>query len=141
VAETRVKASTNASDEQTSVRPDCGGFQRGTRIYFARLRRFDAQSFTVHSGPNRNRRNQIGEDAAGGGGGPGVPGIGSSSGMSPGNSSGLCGSPGSRTGGEISGLGFPGGSSGGGSAGRPGLIGGSSDGSIGIVSRSLAYAS
>jgi hypothetical protein len=85
--------------------------------------------------------NQIEEDVAGGGEiGPGVPGIGSSSGMSPGNSSGLCGAPGSRTGGGTSGRGFPGGSSGGGSVGFPGVIGGSS-GSIGIVSRPLRYAS
>ena len=26
----------NAIDQQTSVRPDCGGFQTGTRIYFSR---------------------------------------------------------------------------------------------------------
>jgi hypothetical protein len=81
-------------------------------------------------------KNQIALDIAGGGdvGRGGPPGAGNSSGVYPGNSSGLCGSPGSRTGGGISGLGFAGGSSGGGSAGCPGLIGGSSDGVVGIAS-------
>lgn len=71
---------------------------------------------------------------AGGGGGLEGPGSGNSSGICPGNSSGLDGSPGSRTGGGISGCGFPGGLSRGGSVGCPGVIGGSSVGSMGIAS-------
>jgi hypothetical protein len=68
-----------------------------------------------------------------GAGGPGGPRTGNSSGIWPGNSSGLGGSPGSCTGGGTSGRGFPGGFSCGGSVGCPGLIGGSSCGSIGIL--------
>src|SRR5258705_4369969 len=64
--------------------------------------------------------------------GPVGPRVGNSSGVLPGNSSGLGASPGSRIGGGTSGRGFPGGLSFGGSVGRPGLIGGSSCGSIGI---------
>src|SRR5579871_1888807 len=73
--------------------------------------------------------------SVGGGGavGLGGPRTGNSSGKFPGNSSGLCGSPGSRTGGGISGRGFPGGLSSGGGVGCPGGIGGSSRGSIGIA--------
>jgi hypothetical protein len=67
-----------------------------------------------------------------GAGGTRGPGIGSSSGVCPGNSSGRGGSPGSCSGGGTSGRGFPGGFSCGGSDGRPGLMGGSSCGSIGI---------
>src|ERR1700761_2182247 len=70
--------------------------------------------------------------AGGGDDGPGGPRTGSSSGIWPGSSSGLCGSPGSCIGGGISGRGFPGGLSRGGSVGCPGLIGGSSGGSIGM---------
>jgi hypothetical protein len=64
--------------------------------------------------------------------GPCGPRTGNSSGVRPGNSSGLGGSPGSCSGGGTSGRGFPGGLSRGGSDGCPGLIGGSSCGSIGI---------
>ena len=64
--------------------------------------------------------------------GPCGPRTGNSSGIWPGNSSGLGGSPGSCIGGGTSGRGLPGGLSCGGSAGFPGLIGGSSCGSIGI---------
>ena len=45
----------NASDQSTSVRPECGGFQTETRIYFAPLRRFDARLFTPYSGPRSDR--------------------------------------------------------------------------------------
>src|ERR1700730_16361707 len=68
-----------------------------------------------------------------GGGGPGGPRTGNSSGIWPGNSSGLGGSPGSCNGGGTSGRGLPGGFSCGGSVGCPGLIDGSSCGSIGIL--------
>jgi hypothetical protein len=64
--------------------------------------------------------------------GPSGPRAGNSSGVLPGNSSGLGGAPGSRTGGGISGLGLPGGIPGGGSVGVPGVAGGISGGSIGI---------
>jgi hypothetical protein len=64
--------------------------------------------------------------------GPSGPRTGNSSGIFPGNSSGLGGSPGSCIGGGTSGRGFPGGLSCGGSEGWPGLIGGSSCGSIGV---------
>jgi len=64
--------------------------------------------------------------------GPFGPCGGISSGLSPGNSSGRWGSPGSRTGDGISGCGLPDGISGGGSVGCPGVAGGISGGSIGI---------
>jgi hypothetical protein len=64
--------------------------------------------------------------------GPFGPGVGNSSGILPGSSSGRGGSPGSRIGGGTSGLGLPGGLSTGGSVGLPGVAGGISGGSIGI---------
>jgi hypothetical protein len=70
-------------------------------------------------------------------GGPLGPGGGNSSGMSPGSSSGLAGSPGSCIGGGASGCGFPGGSFRGGSVGCPGVAGGISGGSIGIYIATL----
>jgi hypothetical protein len=112
---------------------------KGNRDLFLTLRRFDARPFTAHSEADFSNDVQIRAVGDGGEIGPG-PGTGNSSGVDGGNSSGLCGSPGSRTGGEISGLGFPGGSSSGGSVGCPGLIGGSS-GSIGMMSRPLRYPS
>ncbi len=60
------------------------------------------------------------------------PRAGTSSGILPGSSSGVGGSPGSRIGGGISGCGFPGGCSRGGSVGVPGVGGGISGGSIGV---------
>ena len=45
---------TNAIDQQTSVRPDCGGFQTGTRIYFSRDTMRDARSFMTYSGAISN---------------------------------------------------------------------------------------
>ena len=45
-----MKMSANIGDQQTCVRPECGEFQTGTRIYSAPLRRFDARPFTAHSG-------------------------------------------------------------------------------------------
>jgi hypothetical protein len=60
------------------------------------------------------------------------PRTGNSLGVFPGNSSGIGGSPGSRTGAGISGCGLEGGSSRGGSVGCPGVGGGTSGGSIGI---------
>ena len=65
--------------------------------------------------------------------GPLGPRTGSSSGMLPGSSCGIDGSPGSRIGGGTSGRGLPGGSSCGGSFGCPGVAGGFPGGSIGIV--------
>jgi hypothetical protein len=69
--------------------------------------------------------------------GPCGPRTGNSSGVFPGNSSGLGDSPGSRTGGGTSGRGFPGGLSCGGSVGLPGVAGGISGGSIGIYIATL----
>ena len=66
--------------------------------------------------------------------GPFGPRVGNSSGISPGNSRGCGGRPGSRRGGGTSGRGLPGGFSGGGSVGCPGVAGGISGGSIGITS-------
>jgi len=139
----------NAIDQQTSVRPDCGGFQTGTRIYFSRdTMRAGGRSRRIQETISRRKFNRLragsswlsrcdASDAgrrAGGVVGVCGPRTGNSSGVWPGNSSGRCGSPGSCTGGGISGAGFPGGFSGGGSVGRPGWIGGSSVGSIGITS-------
>jgi len=64
--------------------------------------------------------------------GPFGPRTGTSSGISPGNSCGCGGEPGSCTGGGISGFGLPGGIPGGGSVGVPGVAGGISGGSIPI---------
>jgi hypothetical protein len=135
----------NAGDQQTGVGPDCGGFQMGMRIYFGsdtiRARRCSWRIQKVISDRKiESRRRALRSRlqmlvGAGGEPGPGDPGIGNSSGISPGSSSGRDGSPGSCTGGGISGLGFPGGSSRGGSVGCPGWIGGSSVGSIGIAAR------
>ncbi len=75
----------------------------------------------------------------GDGGGPGGPRTGNSSGIFPGSSSGLEGSPGSRTGGGTSGRGFPGGLSCGGSVGLPGVGGGISRGSLGIYIATLRF--
>jgi hypothetical protein len=112
--------------------------------YYRLLRRLDAPVQDAFSArfPIAIKPTAVGDSAwsfqaavAGGGEvGPPGPRTGNSSGILPGNSSGLCGSPGSCTGAGISGWGFGDGLSRGGSAGFPGWIGGSSTGSIGIAS-------
>jgi hypothetical protein len=144
---------TTSDDQQICVRPDCGGPQRRTWIYFrmrsVSIRPCSSRIQTIVSDPNitlsaaghpvgLDRDSRSGKSAI-----PasvaeeGVPGrcgprTGSSSGVRPGSSSGRGDSPGSWIGVGTSGRGLPGGSSCGGWVGLPGVGGGISGGSIGI---------